>query len=214
MNAHARPVFPLTAIAAALLAGFGPVLAAESEEVARLTRPQSTIEFGLGYADSDGRRFGQYTGINEGGGYGLLDLNLVRRDDATGTWLRFTGRNLGLDNRELRFEHERQGNWRYFVDFSQTPRFEPYIVNSVVTGIGSPNLTLPVVLTTGANVDLKTKREAIGLGFDKLLPGNLNLQVRFRNEEKNGARISGRGLADAPLPRESLRAHTPEIVGL
>ncbi len=199
MNTHTRYVFPLTAIAAALLAAFGPALAVESEAVARLTQPQSTIEFGLGYADSDGRRFGQYTGVNEQGAYGLLNLDLVRRDDATGTWLRFTGRSLGLDNRELRFEHNRQGNWGYFLEFSQIPRFEPLIVNNVVTGIGSPNLTLPGALTTGTNVDLQTKRERIGLGFDKLLPGNLNLEVRFRNEDKDGARISGRGLQGAPL---------------
>ncbi len=199
MNAHTRHVFPLTAIAAALLAAFGPALAAESEEVARLTQPQSTIEFGLGHADSDGRRFGQYTGVNEQGAYGLLNMDLVRRDDATGTWLRLKGRNLGLDNRELRFEHNRQGNWGYFLEFSQIPRFEPLIVSSVVTGIGSPNLTLPIVLSTGTNVDLKTKRERIGLGFDKILWGGFDLQVRFRNEDKDGARISGRGLPGAPL---------------
>jgi len=198
MNLHIRHAFPLTAVTAALLAAFGPALAAESEEVVRLTKPESTVSFGLGYADTEGRRFGQYTGVNDQGAYGLFNADIVRRDDATGIWLRFTGRNLGLENRELRFEHERQGNWRYFVDFSQTPRFEPLIVSSVVTGIGSPNLTLPGALTTGANVDLKTQREAIGLGFDKLLPGNLNLQVRFRNEEKDGARISGRGLQGAP----------------
>jgi len=193
MNAHTRQVIPLSVIAAALLAAFGPALATESEEVARLTKPESTVSFGLGYADTDGRRFGQYTGANEQGAYGLFNADIVRRDDATGTWLRFTGRNLGLENRELRFDHERQGNWRYFVDFSQTPRFEPYLVNTAVTGIGSANLTIPTALTTGTNVDLKTKREAIGLGFDKLFLGNFNLQVRFRNEEKDGARLSGRG---------------------
>jgi len=198
MNLRTRHAFALTAVASALLAAFGPALAAESEEVARLTRLQSAVEFGIGYADGDGRRFGQYTGINESGAYGLLDLNLVKRDDATGTWLRFTGRNLGLDHRDLKFEHLRQGDWGYFVDFSQTPRFEPHIVSSVVTGIGTPELTLPTALTTGTNVELKTKREAIGLGFDKWLPGKLNLQVRFRNEEKDGARISGRGLPGAP----------------
>ncbi len=198
MNAHTRHAVPLTVIAAALLTAFGPALAAESEEVARLTQPQSTIEFGLGYADSDGRRFGQYTGVNEQGAYGLLNMDLVRRDDATGTWLRLKGRNLGLDNRELRFEHNRQGNWGYFLEFSQIPRFEPLIVSSVVTGIGSPNLTLPTVLSTGTNVDLKTKRERIGLGFDKILWGGFDLQVRFRNEEKDGARISGRGLPGGP----------------
>lgn len=198
MNAQTRYVFPLTAIAAALLATFGPAQAAESEEVARLTQPQSTVDFGLGYLTDDGRRFGQYTGVNEQGAYGLLNADIVRRDDATGTWLRFTGRDLGLDNRGLKFEHLRQGNWGYFVDYSRTPRYEPHIVNSVVTGIGTPELTLPTVLSTGTNVELKTTRDAIGLGFDKLLPGRLNLQVRFRNEEKDGARISGRGLPGAP----------------
>lgn len=190
MNLHIRHAFPLTA---ALLAAFGPALAAESEEVARLTKLESAVSFGLGYADTDGRRFGQYTGVNEQGAYGLFNADIARRDDATGTWLKLAGRNLGLDNRELRFEHNRQGNWGYFIEFSQLPRFEPHIVSSVATGIGTPNLTLPTVATTGTDTELKTKREAIGLGFDKLLPGNLNLQVRFRNEEKDGARISGRG---------------------
>jgi MtrB/PioB family decaheme-associated outer membrane protein len=195
MDSHARPFSPHTAIAAALLAALGPALAlaAESEEVARLTRPQSAVEFGLGYADNDGRRFGQYNGVNERGAYGLFNADIVRRDDALGSWLKFTGRNLGLENRELRFEHEKQGDWRYFVDYSETPRFEPLVVSSVATGVGTPNLTLPTVVSTGTDLELKTKREAVGLGFDKLLPGKLNLQVRFRNEDKNGARISGRG---------------------
>lgn len=199
MNAHTCHAFRLTAIAAALLAVFGAAQAAESEEVARLTQPQSTVDLGVGYLFNDGRRFGQYTGMNEQGAYGLLNGDIVRRDDATGTWLRFTGRDLGLQDRGLRLEHLRQGNWGYFLDYSETPRFEPHIVNSVVTGIGTPELTLPTAFSTGGtDVQLRTKREAIGLGFDKLLPGRWNFQVRFRNEEKNGARISGRGLPGAP----------------
>ena len=38
-----------------------------------------------------------------------------------GTWLRFDGRNLGLDSRQLRFEHNRQGNWGYFIEYGQIP---------------------------------------------------------------------------------------------
>jgi MtrB/PioB family decaheme-associated outer membrane protein len=193
MNANTRQAFQLTAIAAALLAAFGAAHAADAEEIARLTRPESTIDFGLGYADSDGRRFGQYSGVNEQGAYGLLNLDLVRRDDATGTWLKFTGRNLGLDSRSLRFEHSRQGNWGYFIEFNQIPRFEPYIVNTAITGIGGLALTVPAASTSGVNVDLKTKRDVLGLGFDKILWGGFDLQVRFRNEEKDGSRVFARG---------------------
>jgi MtrB/PioB family decaheme-associated outer membrane protein len=180
------------ALASGLAAG-----ANEGDEIARLTRPESAVGFGIGYLDVDARRFGQYSGLNERGAYGLLDAEIVRRDDATGTWLRFTGRNLGLDSRELRFEHSRQGNWGYFVEFDQIPRFEPFIPVTAVTGIGTPNLTIPGAPTTGTAVELKTRRDRLTLGFEKYFVGNLDLRVQYRNENKDGARIFGRGTTGA-----------------
>ena len=157
--------YPLSAAAAALLAAFGPALAEEGDEVAQLTKPSSVVEVGIGAVSKDNQRFGQYSGLNEDSAYGLLDLSVVRRDDATGTWMIFSGRNLGLDNRELRFENSRQGNWGYFIDYSETPRFDPYTVTTRLTG----------------------------LGFDKEISRGLGLQVRYRNEEKDGARLWGQG---------------------
>lgn len=193
MNSRKHFIFPLTAIAATWLTAFGSAGAAEGDDIAQHTKPESTVSAGVGYVDSDGARFGQYTGMHKSGGYGLFDLDIVKRDDATGTWFKLDGRNLGLDNRELKFEHSRQGDWGYSIDFSQTPRYEPYTVNTAVTGIGSANLTIPAVSTAGTPTQLKTKREAIGFGFSKVLPGNWDLQVRFRNEEKDGARLFARG---------------------
>ncbi len=197
MNTHARGTFqhcfPLTATAAALLAVFGSAMAAEAENVSHPSKPESTISLGAGYVDRDGARFGQYTGTHKSGAYGLLDADIVMRNDATGTWLRFSGRNLGLDNRELRFEHNRQGDWGYYLDFSQTPRYEPFTVNTAVSGIGTANLRIPAVSTAGAPMQLKTEREAIGLGFTKWVMGGFDVQVRFRNEEKDGARLFARG---------------------
>jgi len=193
MTNHTRP-FTLTAIAAAMCTAFITAQAAENNEISALTNPDSTIQFGLGYVDSDNGRFGQYNGLNEKGAYGLLDADIVKRDDANGRWLKFRARNLGLDNRELRFEHEIQGNWGYYVDFSQTPRYEPYTVNTAVTGIGSNSLTIPTSpVTTGSAVQLKTKREAIGLGFNKYISDTLDFKVTFKNEEKDGARLWARG---------------------
>lgn len=190
MNSKTRLVFPLTAT---LLAALGSANAAEGDDLARLTKLESTVSLGAGYADSDGARFDQYSEMNQSGSYGLLGADIVKRDDVSGTWLKLTGRNLGLDNRELKLEHGRQGDWGYYLDYSRTPRYEPYTANTPVTGIGSANLTIPTVSTAGMLTQLKTQREAIGLGFNKWMARGFDVQVRFRNEEKDGARLFARG---------------------
>lgn len=187
-----RDKLRLTRIAAVLLVAFEPAHAAEGLAPSGLNTAASSASIGLGYTPDDGRRFGQYTGVNEQGAYGLFDFNLVKRDDTTGTWLGVYGRNVGLDNRQLRLEHNRQGNWGYFIEFSQIPRYEPWAITTGVSGIGTSNLTIPTA-AAGVPVDLKTRRDALGLGFEKFLSGNWDLQVRFRNEEKEGARLFARG---------------------
>ena len=108
-----------TAVATAVLAVLAslavqPARAAEDDDdIKQQSKPESSVEAGIGYVNQDNQRFGQYNGLKDKGAYGLLDVNVVNRDDATGTWLKFNGRNLGLDNRELRFEHNRQGDWGY-----------------------------------------------------------------------------------------------------
>jgi MtrB/PioB family decaheme-associated outer membrane protein len=220
MNTNASMAFSLKTTAAAVLAVLGTAWAAEADDLVRLAKPESTVSFGLGYLDSDASRFGQYSGMNERGVYGLLDLDIINRDDATGTWLKFRGRNLGLESRELRFEHNRQGNWGYSIEYGTTPRFEPYDIRTAVTGIGSSNLRVPAVSTPGTNVDLKTKREALGLGFDKILAGNFSLQVRFKTEDKDGARLFARGTTGGagrfqftPEPINSTTRQLEAIVG-
>ncbi len=197
MNRQPHYVFRLTAMAAAVIASTAAAYAAEGDEIAALTKPDSNIEFGLGYLDSDGKRFGQYSGLNEQGAYGLLGGSLIKRDDATGTWLNLNGRNLGLDSRELRFEHDRQGDWGYFIEYNETPSFNPYTVNTGLTGIGTATQTVPTLATPRVNVDLKTQREALTLGFSKNLPEGWDVQVRFKNEEKDGARLWGQGGGNA-----------------
>jgi len=185
--------FTHSAIAAAVLAAFGTAQAAEGDEITALTKPESTIQFGIGNIDRNNRRFGQYSGLRENSAYGLLDADIVRRDDATGAWLKLRGRNLGLESRELRFDHERQGNWGYYVEYSKIPRYEPYQALTGVTGIGSNTLTVPAPTATTGLVDLKTVRDRFGLGFSKQLGGHWSIKVDFRNEEKDGARLWARG---------------------
>jgi len=198
-----RPgTFKISGIAIALAAGFGPARAVEpivTQNVepaapAALNTGASTASVGIGYATDGERRFGQYNGIKDDGFYGLLDFNWVKRNDENGTWTRIFGRSVGLDSRQLRFEQQRQGNWGYSIDYSRIPRFEPLTITTMVGGIGTNNLVIPTTLTPGGGpIDLKTKRDALGLGFDKVITGNWDVQVKFRNEEKDGARIFARG---------------------
>jgi MtrB/PioB family decaheme-associated outer membrane protein len=178
---------------AAMLATTAPALA-DDEEIKQLTKPESSARLGLGYLSDDDRRFGQYTGVRNQGSYLLLDLDYVKRDDATGTWTRFFGRNVGLNSRELRGEYGQQGNWRGFIDFNQIPRYEPVIVNTGLTGIGTAQQALNG--TARRDVELDTRRDRVGFGFDKQLMPGLDFQARYVTEDKTGARLFGRGTAD------------------
>ena len=195
----ARDTLRMAGMAAALMAAFDTAQAqgVEVQVPFALNVDAGMAGIGLGYSLDDAPRFGMYNGITKEGYYGLFDFNLVDRDDATGTWNWLSGRNLGLDSPQARYEHSQQGNWGYYLDYSKITRNEPYTVTTAVGGIGSPNLRIPTTPTAGAPVDLRTKREAIGVGFDKFLYGNWDLQVRFRNEEKEGARIFARGTTGA-----------------
>lgn len=187
--------FPLAAMAAALLSVYGSAWAQVQidDEILDLTKPASSIGVGLGYTSSDAPRFGIYSDLNDEDAYALINIDINKLDVATGTWLKINGRNLGLETREMRFSHERQGDWAYYLDYSETPRYEPLTVRTAVTGIGSSNLRIPTAATAGSEVGLKMKREAATLGFNKQLGGGFDVNVRLRNEEKNGARLWGRG---------------------
>ena len=90
-----------TVLAASLLLAFGSAGAQQAQPTPdelrqELYTPTSEVSVGLGHQSNDARRFGTYRGIGENGAYGLIDLNLVKRDDDTGTWMKFRGKDLGL----------------------------------------------------------------------------------------------------------------------
>jgi len=181
-------------LASAALAGMsapGAVLAEEDAEALDLARPKSSIEAGVGQVAQSNQRFGQYTGMQRDGFYGLLDLYLSSRDEATGRWLTVTGRNLGLSSKEFRLDHSRQGDWGYFLEYNEIPRYSPYVVNTGLRGIGTNTQTISPL--NRVDYQLKTQRDAFTFGFDKMLWNDWTFGLRFRNEEKDGSRLFGRG---------------------
>lgn len=178
----------LSIVAASLSAAFGTAWA-EDDALARLIRPESSMRLGLGYLTEDAARFGQYSGLRDQGFYALADVSLVRREDASGRWLLLDGRNLGLDNRSLRFEHSVQGSWKYFLEYDRTPRHSQYDVNTGVRGLGHDTQT--VGGTSRRDVRFKTTREAISAGGLYALAPGWSVQFKAKQDVKDGKRLFG-----------------------
>ena len=183
--------FLLTAIAAALAAATGAGADERDDQIAALKRPDSHVELGVGAVSDDNTRFGQYNGMTRDRAYPLFDLRLRNRDDATGTWTNLTGRNLGLENRDLRFEQSRQGDWGYFIDFSQTPRYSPYTPLTRLTGFDTTTQTVNGA-PTATPLEMHTERKALGVGAEKWIAQRWDVRFSARQEEKTGRRLFGR----------------------
>lgn len=213
MKRHAKnQVISLTVIAAATMAAFAPAWGQEpsdEEKLAELSKPSSVVSLGVGLVNRDNQRFGQYTGMTDKGAYGLVDFDIVKREETTGTWTRAAGRNVGLDNRELRWEQNRQGDWGYAVEYSRIPRFSPYTVNTGLQGIGTNQQTITVA--GKQDYQLKTERDIVTLTGDKWLGGGFIANIRYRNEDKNGSRLYGRGSSGQEFLAEPINYRTQQL---
>lgn len=182
-------------LAALVLAG---AAYADDAEVATLTKPESTIGVGAAAVSGDSKDrsiWGQYNGMREQDGYFLLDFDFIRRDDKTGTWTNIMGRNLGLDTRELGFSMNKQGDWKVGLDYSELVHREIRTINTAEAGAGTTTPSVFRLSTpgTGSDLDLEMKRKKVGVDVDKWINSALQVQVNFKNEDKDGARFWGRG---------------------
>ena len=197
MNAKIQFRFVRSVGCLAVLSVFGHALA-EEIDVAQLTKPDSSVGLGAGIVSGnkgDRSIFGMYNGLRDNKGYGLADVSVSKRDETTGTWTTLEGRNLGLDNREFGFSQNKQGDWKYYLDYNELTRHDPRTINTALQGAGTtnPNVKLLATPGTGANLDLELKRKAFGIGGEKWIFPNLQLEVNFKTEDKNGSRLFGAG---------------------
>lgn len=190
-----------TLIALAVLAAFNPARAEDEADIAKLTSASGgTVSVGIGASSGDSKdraRFGLYNGLRNSSTYGLLGFHYLNRDDATGTWTNAEGRNLGLDDREMSFSRDKQGDWKFNAGYSEITRHDPRTINTGLIGAGTTTPTVVRVAPgAGSDVDLQLKRKGLTLGGEKWFLGNtLQFQVNFKNEDKDGARLFGKGFA-------------------
>ncbi len=187
-----------TILALAVLAAIGQARAQATEEVSQLTNPESSVSIGAAGVsgnDKDRAQWGMFNGMRKDDGYLLFDLDYIKRDNATGTWTTLQGRNLGLDNRELRGGVQKQGDWKVYGEYNELTRRSPFSVNTAMTNAGSttPNVVRLTVPGTGSDLDFKLQRKAASAGVEKWLSPNLKFEASFKNEDKDGTRQWGRG---------------------
>lgn len=230
MNAKFAKNFALTGIAAALLGIYGAAPAADAQVPAagsaapadgggtvfnrmRLAGEGNYLSIGAGIWTDDRPNRGAYDGMNKSGGYGLYDGDLLFKEDESGTWLRLKGRNLGLDDREMSVDWLRQGDIGLSVEYSRIPKYFDHVINTGVTGIGTTRQAVPtpsIGLGQGQDVELSMYRERYTAKFFKDLDNGVKFNLSFRDENKNGSRLWGRGGA-AEFAAEPINWNTKQL---
>ena len=187
----------------AMLAAFGPAHADEGLD--KLIKPDTAsvsagvaVEMG---SQKDRSIMGQYNGWSDTSSALLLDFDYVQRNDETGSWTTAEGRNLGLDNRELRFSRDTQGHWKFYGEINEQVRHDPHTLNSGMTGVGSatPAVNTLAVVGAGAENSFNIKRRSYTLGGDFRVNSGLTLEGNLKSESKSGAVRSGIGNYCGPV---------------
>jgi MtrB/PioB family decaheme-associated outer membrane protein len=189
----ARIPFSCSVLALSLAAAF-PALA--EDDVEALTTPESSVSISAVSTSRDNQRFGMYNGLSKDRDSLVGEVSLIKRDDTTGTWFRLEAKDIGLPTAEARVEHERQGDWSYYLEHNQMQRVTPYDVFTGIQGIGTtlqnaPNAGSVPVKTN--ETEFKLTRDKTSFGYSKLVFAGLEFKIDAKTERKTGNRLFGRG---------------------
>jgi MtrB/PioB family decaheme-associated outer membrane protein len=183
----------------AIASVFGTTVYADQiSDAAEFTEPSSSVSVGASMMSGNSKDrsiLNQYNGLRKDDTNLLLDLDLVRRDEATGTWMILKGTDIGLDGRELSATYEKQGDWKIGASYGELVHREIRTINTADTGVGTsrPTIVALPVAGSGSDIDLKLKRTAYGLEGAKWIFPSLLFEVNFKSEDKDGARFTGKG---------------------
>ena len=197
MTKHSSIKTRPTVLVLALVAAFGSAYAADDKD----KEVAGSVSVGVG-AVTDGRGdrslFDQYGGYPPGSTVrGMLDADYYRRDGERGVVTQFRASDLLNGNRELGFRWTRYGDWKFSADYRELTRLNPFVPNTGLIGAGT---TTPQVVPllgspgTGGDVDLKTRRTGLGLGFTKVLSSRWQFDINLNTEKKEGSRLFGVGM--------------------
>ena len=161
---------------------------------------RSAVEVGAGYVDDSSAKFGDYTGLDEDGGYVLASAEGHAAYES-GYAVSYELTDLGLDSREARIEGGRQGQFEYALFYDRIPHTIFDTAETVFGGVGSSHLVLPTgwvpAGTTGGmtalddslrSVDVRLDRDRYGASGAYWWGQNLSFSLDYRRDERDGIR--------------------------
>jgi MtrB/PioB family decaheme-associated outer membrane protein len=162
------------------------------------------VSFGLvGVSGDSASRalFGQYNGLRTGADvFGVLGVDLYRRDADSGIVTSVLGTNLLGDTRELGLHWKQQGLWKLAIEFQQGVRSDPNTIRSALAGAGTTTPQVNVVAPgLGNELELKVKRTGLGVSLWRSITPTVLLEMSLKSEDKEGARLFGIGM-NCPSP--------------
>ncbi len=162
---------------------------------------ETIVSVGAGAASgSRGQQawFGQYSNFGAGrSAVGLLGLDYTLRKEEQSAWVQLMGSDLLGDTRDLSLVWKNPGSWKITADYGELVHYDPYTINTGLLGVGTTTpqvVSLPGGAGTGTDLDLKTKRTKLGIGFSKIISPAWQIELDLKTENKEGARLFGVGM--------------------
>lgn len=163
---------------------------------------RAQTELGGIYVSDSSAKFGNYTGLDEDGGYVLANAE-GKAAHESGYVLEYSLEDLGLDSRSMIIEGGRQGSYDFFLDYDAIPKRVFDTTRTPYRGNGGSPLTLPdswvyANTTTGMtalpstlrNVDVQSDRETYGLGGRFFTGDNWKFSLAYHREDREGTGIT------------------------
>lgn len=191
------PGFSRSLVFLAVLGAFGYAHGEDEVISANPIPPENSVVLGIGLStgDSEDRaRFGVYNGLRDSRANLLLGGSYLDRNGDSGRWTSIEAYNLGLDDRQVRFTLRQLGSWKFYQEYSELVKHEPRTLNTGLTGAGTNTPAVNLISPgAGSDLNLELQRKAMSLGGSVRFDNGLQLEVNFKNEDKNGSRIFARG---------------------
>jgi MtrB/PioB family decaheme-associated outer membrane protein len=161
---------------------------------------RAAAELGAGYLDESSAKFGDYTGLDEEGGYVVANAAGTYTADS-GYRMSYELTDLGLESRAVRLEGGQPARYEYELGYDRVPHYLWDTTESVFGGAGSLDLTLPpnwvYASSTGGMTALDDSLRRRDVGFDRdryVAAGkyywgpNLVFGLDYRRDEREGIR--------------------------
>jgi MtrB/PioB family decaheme-associated outer membrane protein len=161
---------------------------------------RAETELGGAYVDETSAKFGDYTGLDEKGGYVIANAE-GRAAEESGYVLEYELHDLGLDSREVRLGGGKQGKYEFELFYDRIPHRIWDTTATPFTGNGSSQLALPSGWVdsgyTGGMTALNSSLRDVDVGLNRDRYGaaglvwfgeNLKFDLDYRRDERSGTR--------------------------